>query len=252
MKTVIIIQARMTSTRLPGKILKEVLNKPLLEYQIERLRRVNFADNILIATTINDTDQPIVDFCSQHNIEIFRGSENNVLSRYYQSAKKINADAVIRITSDCPLIDPQIVDNITQFYLENSAKYDYVSNTLNRTYPYGMDTEIFSFKALEEAYNEASSQSALEHVTPFIYSNQNCYRLYNVVNNIDYSNYRWTVDTEEDFKLITEIIRSLYPIKPEFTFEDILGLVINNEKLSLINSHIKQKSIKEDEEYEYI
>ncbi|NLX01599.1 MAG: NTP transferase domain-containing protein, partial [Syntrophomonadaceae bacterium] len=168
MKTVIIDQARMTSTRLPGKVMKEVLGKPLLEYQIERLKRTNEADELVIATTTNNTDQPIVEICKRLGVAYYRGSEEDVLSRYYEAATKFGADVVVRVTSDCPLIDPTVVDKVIKHYKDNWDKYDYVSNTLTRTYPRGMDTEVFSYKVLQEVYYNAQEQPEREHVTPYI------------------------------------------------------------------------------------
>ena len=191
MKTVIIVQARMTSTRLPGKVLKRVLDKPLLEYQIERLRRAKLADKIVIATTVNDTDQPIIEMCNSLSVSYFLGSEEDVLSRYYGAAKEHYADVVVRVTSDCPLIDPQIIDKVINFYLENSDKYDYVSNCLKRTYPRGMDTEVFSFKALQEAFLSATAHPDREHVTPFIYRHPELYRVGDVAYSENQSSYRW-------------------------------------------------------------
>ncbi|HBQ25201.1 MAG TPA: acylneuraminate cytidylyltransferase, partial [Syntrophomonas sp.] len=168
MKTIIIVQARMTSTRLPGKVLKEVLGKPLLEYQIERLRQVRLADELVIATTTNDTDQPIVELCEHLGGAYYRGSEEDVLSRYYEAATQFKADAVVRVTSDCSLIDPGVMDEVIGLYINNRDNYDYVSNTLERTYPRGLDTEVFSMAALEKAYKEAGEQPDREHVTLFM------------------------------------------------------------------------------------
>ncbi len=241
MKTVIIVQARMTSTRLPGKVLKRVLDKPLLEYQIERLRRVKLADEIVIATTVNDTDQPIVELCNSLSVSYFRGSEEDVLSRYYGAAKENYADMVVRVTSDCPLIDPQIIDEIISFYVENSDKYDYVSNCLTRSYPRGMDTEVFSFKALQEAFLSATAQADREHVTPFIYRHPERYGVGHIVYAENQSSHRWTVDTPEDFELIRRIIEALYPQSPEFKLEDCLNLLKQYPDWSNINVHIEQK-----------
>ncbi|MBD2680429.1 MULTISPECIES: cytidylyltransferase domain-containing protein [Nostoc] len=239
MKTIIIVQARMTSTRLPGKVLKRVLNKPLLEYQIERLRRVKLADAIVIATTTNDTDRPIIELCDRLFIPYFRGSEEDVLARYYKAAKEHHADVVVRLTSDCPLIDPQVIDKVIQFYLED--KYDYVSNSLERSYPRGMDTEVFSFLALEQAFLEATAQPDREHVTPFIYMHPERYRLGNIVYSENQNSHRWTVDTADDFELIKRIIEALYPEIPNFTLEDCLNLLRQYPDWSLINAHVEQK-----------
>lgn len=242
MKTVIIVQARMTSSRLPGKVLKTVLGKPLLEYQIERLKMVKLANDLVIATTINQTDEPIVDLCDRLSVKHFRGSEDDVLSRYYESAKESQADIVVRVTSDCPLIDPDVINQVIEFYLTHYPKYDYVSNTLKRTYPRGMDTEVFSFTLLEEAFLEATAQPDREHVTPFIYRQPKRYNLAAVKYNRDESRHRWTVDTPEDFELITLMIKNLYPVKSQFTLKDCLDLFNNYPNWFEINSHIKQKS----------
>ena len=241
MKVVIINQARMTSTRLPKKVLKQVLGKSLLEYQIERLQRVKLADQIVMATTINDTDQPIIDLCDRLSIPYYRGSEDDVLSRYHGAAIANQADVVVRVTSDCPLIDPQVIDQVIQFYLDAYPKYDYVSNCLGRTYPRGMDTEVFSFKSLDEAFYQATAQGDREHVTPFVHRQFNRYNLGQVNYFNNHSEHRWTVDTLEDFELIKRIIESLYPFKPKFSLQDCLELLLQNPQWSMINQYIDQK-----------
>lgn len=241
MKTVIIVQARMTSTRLPGKVLKPVLGKSLLEYQIERLKRVTLADSIVIATTTNDTDQPIVELCDRLSVPYIRGSEEDVLARYYEAAIAHQADVVVRITSDCPLIDPAIIDQVIQTYLENFAVFDYVTNALQRTYPRGMDTEVFSFKALREAYQESTAQADREHVTPFINRRPERYRFGHVCDRQDNSSHRWTVDTPEDFELIRRILEAVYPKNPRFSMQDCLRVVEQQPGWSQLNAHIEQK-----------
>jgi spore coat polysaccharide biosynthesis protein SpsF len=243
MKIVIIVQARMTSSRLPGKVLRTVLNKPLLEFQIERLKRVKLADGIVIATTINETDMPIVNLCERLSIPYYRGSEDDVLARYWGAAKEYKADLIVRVTSDCPVIDPGVIDSVIQFYLDNSDKYDYVSNVLVRSYPRGMDTEVFSFSALDETFREATEQPDREHVTPFIHRQPQRYRLANAFYIEDQSQHRWTVDTLEDFELIKRTIEALYPANPEFNMEDVLSLLKKNPEWLKINSHIEQKSV---------
>ncbi|CAD5937734.1 cytidylyltransferase domain-containing protein [Planktothrix agardhii] len=242
MKTVIIVQARMTSTRLPGKVLKQVLGKPLLEYQIERLQRVKLANEIVIATTTNETDEPIVELCNRLAVAYFRGSEDDVLSRYYGAATAHKADLVVRVTSDCPLIDPQVIDTVIDYCLQNQSHYDYVSNSLERTYPRGMDTEVFSFSTLQQAFGEATAQPDREHVTPFIYRQPARYRLGHVIYSEDCSHHRWTVDTPEDFELIQKIIEAIYPRKPNFTLEDCLSLLKKHPEWYIINSHVSQKN----------
>jgi len=239
MKTVIIVQARMTSTRLPGKVLKEVLGKPLLEYQIERLRRVKLADEFVIATTVNETDLPIVRLCEKLNIAYFRGSEEDVLSRYYHCAKESGGEVIVRITSDCPIIDPQVIDKTIHYY--TTHRQDYVSNSLERTYPRGMDTEVFSYKCLSEAFHEAVDKPEREHVTPFIYRRPERYRLANVSYMKSCGDYRWTVDTNEDYELIRLMIEELYPGNPNFSLEDALDAVERHPEWRLLNAHVQQK-----------
>ena len=241
MKTVVIVQARMTSSRLPGKVLKRVLDKPLLEYQIERVRKVKSADEIVIATTVNNVDREIVEFCDRLSLPCFRGSEQDVLSRFRDAAAAFHADVVIRLTSDCPIIDPHVVERVLRHFLENASNYDYVSNCIARTYPRGMDTEIFPFGILEEAYHEAEEPADREHVTPFIYRQRHRFRLSNVAYPRDLSFHRWTVDTEEDFTLIRRIIEELHPLNPEFRMEDVLGLFDREPDLYRINANVEQK-----------
>lgn len=241
MKTVIIVQARMTSTRLPGKVLIPVLGKPLLEYQLERLGRVKMAQQIVIATTKNDTDQPIVELCQRLGFGFFRGSEEDVLSRFYGASLKFRADNIVRITADCPLIDPIIIDNLIDKFLENYLEVDYVSNTLKRTYPRGMDAEVFSFEVLSKILKNAADPYDREHVTPYIYRNQEQFRIINVENPQNSSQHRWTVDTEEDFELIRRMITVLYPKIRDFTMNDCLNLLDKYPEWQKINAHIQQK-----------
>jgi len=243
MNTVIIVQARMTSTQLPGKVLKQVLGKTLLEYLVERLRRVNLANGIVIATTTNDTDLPIVDLCRRLDVAVTRGSEHDVLARYYEAAKLHHADVIVRVTSDCPLIDPAVIDEAIGFYLDHSMEYDYVSNALTQSYPYGMAAEVFPYKVLEEAHLEAKAEPEREHVTPFIYTRPERYRIGHLVNAENHSHHRWTVDTPEDFELVRRITEALYPVKPEFDTNDILALLKRHPDWVEINAHVRQKKL---------
>lgn len=242
MKTVAIIQARMGSTRLPGKVLKKVLDKPLLEYQLERVKRASLIDDIVVATTTKKMDDEIVSFCKSQNINVYRGSEADVLSRYYEAAVKYNADVIVRLTSDCPLIDPDIINQVIQLYFDEQS-VDYVSNALKRTYPRGLDTEVFSFEALEKAYNEATLARDREHVTAYMYTNKDKFTCTYLVNKVDYSHHRWTVDTEEDFELVEHILTSIYCSNPKFTMNDIIQLLNENPSWVQINAHIEQKKL---------
>lgn len=241
MRTLIIVQARMSSTRLPGKVLKTVLGKPLLEYQIERLQHVQNADDVVVATTINPADDPIVEFCQASQTQFYRGSEDDVLSRYYGAAQQFKADTVVRVTSDCPLIDPKVVEQVIRTYLQDFPSYDYVSNCLSRTYPRGMDTEVFSMQLLREIDQAATAQADREHVTPFIYHHPHSYKLGEVRYFDDQSHHRWTVDTTEDFMLVCQMLENLYPRLPNFSLEDCLELHRQNPEWVNINSEIKQK-----------
>ena len=245
MKTVIISQARMTSKRLPGKVLKMVAGKSLLEYQIERLKKSIQSDEIVIATTKNETDLPIVELCEQMKVSFFRGSEDDVLSRYYEAAKEFEADLVVRVTSDCPLIDPMVIDSVINFFLGEYPVYDYVSNTKKRTFPRGMDTEVISFQTLRETFNEATAESDREHVTPYIKRHSDRYNLGDLSYHENQSSHRWTVDTEEDFELVSKIINALYPVKVDFTLKEILDLIEKNPEWSKINAHIEQNKFAE-------
>jgi len=242
MKTVIINQARMSSTRLPGKVLKTVLGRPLLEFQIERLRRVSQADRIVIATTTSPADAPLAEFCRKQDIPCYRGQEEDVLSRYYGAAMEHGADAVVRVTSDCPLVDPVVIDKIITTYRANRNECAYASNTLDRTYPRGLDCEVFSFQALEAAHSEASTGPDREHVTPYIYHHPDRFPLVSVVLEQDLSGHRWTVDTAEDFELIRLMLEALYPTNPEFTLDDCLAILQANPEWSDINRAIEQKA----------
>lgn len=242
MRTIIIIQARMTSSRLPGKVLKTVLGKPLLAYQIERLRQSKRADGLLVATTEHDTDLPIVALCQQLGVPVFRGSEEDVLARYYGAAQQEHADVVVRVTSDCPLIDPEVVDQTIACFLERYPEVAYVSNVQPRTYPRGMDTEVIAFPALAAAHLEAIEPQDREHVTPFIYHQPDRFATASTTFERDESRHRWTVDTAEDFTLIERILTTLYPRRADFDLQDCLALMAEHPTWGSLNAHIEQKA----------
>ncbi|NLJ17763.1 glycosyltransferase family protein [Globicatella sulfidifaciens] len=244
MKIGAIIQARMGSTRLPEKVMKNLQGKTVLEHVIERVKQSKLIDEIIIATTTHERDAVIESEALRCGVKAFRGSEDDVLSRYYYAAKENKLDVVIRITSDCPLIDPGVLDEIINYYMKN--KFDIVSNAgsdlLSRTYPRGLDTEIFSFEVLENAFNNAKEKYQREHVTPYIYEMTR--HVFYYKNSVDYSKYRWTLDTDEDLKLITEIYRKLYRGKHNFYLSDVVGLFEKYPELNNINAHVEQKKIK--------
>lgn len=241
MEKIAIIQARMGSTRLPGKVLKKIGDKTLLEYQVERVRRAKHIDLIVIATTMNPLDDKIEKLCQTLQLPVYRGPEHDVLTRYFEAATKWNASVIVRLTSDCPLIDPSVIDRVLKSYITKSNLYDYVSNTIKRTFPRGMDTEVFSFQALEKCFHQASEEER-EHVTSYILNNPTLFKLKNVTHIEDESRHRWTVDTREDFLLIQKIIQDLYPLKNDFSMLDVLALMKRNPEWEKINQHIEQKS----------
>ncbi len=242
----IFVQARMGSTRLPGKTLKQVNGKPLLHYLWERLQRVSQAQRAMVLTTALPEDDALAFFCDSNNIPYYRGPDEDVLARFHQAALKQLPDAIVRVTADCPLIDPKIIDDVIQVYRNGYPQWDYVSNVLERTFPRGMDIEVFSRKALDQAFLEATSKSEREHVTLHLYRHPENYRLRNVANidadaDINLSQCRLTVDTPEDFALIRLIIEHLYPINPQFNLQDILDLLRRHPDWLQINSAVRQK-----------
>lgn len=245
MTVAIIVQVRMASIRLTGNILNTVLDKTLLEYQIERLRRVKNADLLIIATPDHDEAQPVVELCERLGVACFRGFESNVLERYYKAATEHRADAVVRVTSDCPLIDPDVVERVIEYYLKHRDKVDYVSNTFPvLTYPRGMEAETFSCHVLQEANQEALDQLEREHVTLYIKRRPEWYRIRNLAYHVDASRYRWIVETPEDFELVSRLLTDLIPRKPQFTMEDCLQVMIKHPDWERINAGVMQKSVK--------
>lgn len=242
-KVAAIIQARLGSTRLPGKIFRQILDKPMLWHVVDRLSHSKIIDEIIVATTNLSEDDRVQEFCEMNNILFYRGNAEDVLSRYYEAAKKFKTDLVIRITSDCPVIDPLIVDNMLEyFFKENQSRnLDYLSNVLPRTFPRGLDTEIFSLDALTKAHNKAAQQFEREHVTPYIYNHPEIFTIKNFTNERDYSFHRWTVDAQEDLLLIENIYAALYNKNKLFLFEDILELFKKRPDLIRINQNVQQK-----------
>lgn len=239
MNTEIYIQVRMDSMRLPGKALKEIAGKSLLEILIERLRRVTKASTACVLTTINAVDGPIIALCQKLQIPFFRGSQKDVLGRYYACALERKPDRIVRITADCPLMDPAIVDEVITVF---SQEVDYVSNTMARTFPRGMDVEVFSVAALERAHLQAKSDSEREHVTLYMYRHPEQFRLRNVSLAKDLSFLRLTVDTQEDFDTVKNIFYNLYPQNPFFTLQDIIEAVVQHPDW-IVNKNIQQKQV---------
>lgn len=252
MKIIAIIQARLGSTRLPGKILLDIEGKTVLEHVIDRVRPSKCIDDIVVATTIQKEDLKIVNLCSSNGTSVYCGSENDVLDRYYQAARLFNAENIVRITSDCPLIDPLIIDEIIKLHLEEKA--DYTSNTLKETYPDGLDIEVFTFEVLKESWKNANLTSEREHVTPYMRKNQ-AFKRINLESKVDLSQKRWTLDNPEDYEFIKIIYKNLYNKNRFFNMNEILKFLNNNPEIEGINQSILRnegylKSLKEDKTVE--
>lgn len=247
MKVVCLVQARVGSTRLPGKILKEICGKTILHHEIDRLKKCKEIDEIVIATTDKEDDDKIVNEAKKLSVKYFRGSENDVLSRFYYSAKENNADIIVRVTSDCPCIDFEILDKMLIYFKEKykEKQVDYLSNTIKRTYPRGYDIEIFTFSALEKSYINAKKEYEREHVTPYIYDKTNNFLKLSFENKDDYSEYRVTLDTIEDFIVIKNIFENLYYKNPYFKLNDVVQYLNDNLHIVDINKHIEQKKLGE-------
>ncbi len=239
MNILAIIQARMGSTRFPGKILKKINDKLVLDYVIERLRLSKMLNDIILATTISERDNVIEQYAIKKNVTYFRGNEEDVLSRYYYAAKKYGGDIIVRITSDCPLIDPVIVDQVIKKHIE--LKVDYTSNSTESTYPKGLDVEVFNYPVLEEAFKNATQKYEKEHVTPYILEHPQRFKLLNIEAEGKFRrpDIRITLDTKEDFELISKIISNFKAI--DFSTEAIIDYINEYPKLLEINKNVKQK-----------
>ena len=242
-----IIQARMGSTRLPGKVLEELeAGKTCLEYVIQQLEDVFDIKNMVIATTFLEEDDVIEKFCVERGINVFRGQPKNVLDRYYNCAKEFSIQNIVRITSDCPLIDPKIVLELIKKM--KTGEFDYVSNALNRTFPIGLDAEIFTFHALEQSWKVAQLQSEKEHVTPFIKKNPKSFKQYNLESDKNKSNIRITLDVPEDLMLIRNIVSKIS--NRPILYKDLMELFEREPEILAINKNIKhdgyERSLRED------
>ena len=241
-----IIQARMGSTRLPKKAMLHILGKPVLWHVVNRVSKARLIDGLIVATTINSEDDIIVEFCKSNNILVFRGSENDVLNRYYQCAKKYNIKDIVRITADCPLHDPNVIDVVIREYLRGN--YDYACNTIEYSFPDGFDVEVFPVIALENAWKNAKLTSEREHVTPYIRKNEK-FRKKNVFSNKKYPLYRCSLDHPEDYEFIKRIYEGIGI--EMFYIDDVINYLREHQELLKINQHIKMnegylKSLKED------
>jgi|SRR2546422_1377036 len=235
------IEARMTSTRLPGKVLLPVAGKPLLRHLIERLQRVNSLDEIVVATTINKADEAIVKLAAELGVGCFRGSEEDVLGRVLGAAKSYRADIIVEITGDCPAIDPDVIGRCIAEYFSTGA--DFVSNTLQPTYPWGMDTKVFSTRVLEEVDRLTQDPADREHVSLYIYEHPERYRLHNVSAppELTWPQMHVELDTPEDYELFKAIFEALYPQNPAFTLYDMIKFLKDHSDIAGINAPIQRK-----------
>jgi len=242
-KIVATIEARMTSSRLPGKVLMSAVGKPMLELMVERLTRVPSLAGIVIATTVNDSDDPVVELADRLGVGCYRGSEPDVLQRVLDAARSVDADVIVETTGDCPLIDPALVETCVQEYLVSHV--DYVSNILERTYPVGMDTQVFATDILADVASRTMDAADREHVSLYIYRHPEIYSLKNCPGPEELTDpgLGLTLDTPEDFQLIGRIFEALYPTNPAFDLADILDLLKGQPDLLALNHHVRRKHV---------
>jgi len=238
------IEARFASTRLPGKTLLEICGKPTLELIIERLKRSQFIDQIVVATTVNRDCDAIEDLAKRNGVGCFRGSEDDVLDRVLQAAKAYQADVIVEMTGDETLIDPEIVDETIRYYLDND--FDYVSNILERRYPRGLDTQVFATKVLEEVAGLTDDPADRENVSLYIYEHPEKYSLGSVKapDELTRPDWRWTLDTKEDFEFLKTVYEALSPGNKAFNTRDIFTFLAKNPDVLKINNEIKQKAVR--------
>jgi len=241
LKFVAIIQARTGATRLPGKVLEELAGELMLTRVVNRTRRAKTVDAVVVATTTQPADDVIVGLCQERGWPFFRGSEDDVLDRYYRAALAFQADTVVRITSDCPLIEPEIIDRVVNEFLSCNPKVDYLSSGLMRTFPRGLDVEVMSFDALKKAWHEDDNPVWREHVTPYIWRHPEKFKIRNVANDTDYSYMRWTVDTMEDLVFVRKIYDHFR--RDDFTWKEVLHLLKLHPEWLEINQHVQQKVV---------
>lgn len=240
MTTAAIIQARMGSTRLPGKTLMILAGQPVLARVVERVSRAKKVDRVLVATTSSLEDLAIVRLCKERGWGCHRGSENDVLDRYYHASRELRATEIVRITADCPLVDPDLIDQAVGAF--RTHRCDYASNGLEpRTYPRGLDVEVFSSSALTRAWREDTNPAWREHVTPYIYHHPEKFRLLPIAGQADHSQYRWTLDTSEDYELLRRIFDHFD--NRLFGWTDVLHLVEEHPDWNRLNRNVRQKVV---------
>lgn len=248
-KVIALIQARTGARRLPNKVLLKLGDKTVLEQVVGRVRRAGRIDDLAVVTTVAVDDLKIVELCSTNGIRVLCGSENDVLDRFYQAARLLKAEHIVRITADCPLMDPSVIDQVIDAYFDSGA--DYCSNVLTQTFPDGLDIEVFSFAALKKAWEKATMTSEREHVTPYIRNHKRMFKTVSLEHPRNLGVHRWTLDEARDYEFIRKIFDGLYDGNPYFGMDDILKYIESNPKLKAINADITRnegygKSLKED------
>lgn len=233
-----IVQARLSSTRLPGKVLKPILGRPMIELQLERLKGVKAVDNLIVAISNDSSDDQLESLCNKLDVQCHRGSLDDVLDRFYQAAITIDPEHIVRLTGDCPLTDCAVIDRVIEYYFEGN--YDYASNTIEPSFPDGLDAEIFSFDALKKAWQEAELPSEREHVTPYLHKNKSLFKVGSYREEPDNSHMRWTVDEEKDFKFVSAVYETLYPDNQNFDMADIFALLERRPELLKLNDGIER------------
>lgn len=248
-KVVAIIQARMASSRLPGKVLKILGHQPALAWMVNRVDRAKLIDQLVVATTTDPSDGAIEVFCDDSGVDIYRGDMFDVLDRVYQTAKLYEADIVVRLTGDCPFIDPEMLDDLVSVFMGIEPPLDFAANRLpmERTIPIGLDAEICSFEALEKVWLETTEKHHREHVMPYFYENQHIFNIMHLENDPDYGHLRWTLDTLEDLIMLQKVTEH-FPAQDDFSWLEVLDLIEKHPEIQEINSEVKHKGQKETDE----
>jgi spore coat polysaccharide biosynthesis protein SpsF len=229
-----ILQARMSSTRLPGKVLRAIMGRPMVELHIERIRRAKRIDRLVLATSEDSSDDPVVAVCERLGVDVYRGPLADVLGRYHGAAEAFGpADHIVRLTADCPLADHSVIDDCIALHLAEGA--DYTSNGVERTYPDGLDVEVMKKSALDRAFREATLSAEREHVTMHLYGNRDRFSVKQLIQTPDLGQLRWTVDTPADFAMVDAVYEALYPVKSDFLQRDILDLLERRPDIAAIN-----------------
>ncbi len=234
----------MGSSRLPGKVLMDLAGETVLERVVHRVQRCRNVDEVVVATSVSVDDDKIVATCKQVDVPVFRGSESDVLDRFLMTADAHHADICVRITADCPLIDPGVSDEIILRFEQANPSVDYASNKIPQSYPRGLDTEVFTFDALERAWKEANQPYERAHVTIYLYEHPDQFKLLSVTSKVDRADWRWTVDTPEDFEFIRQIYQR-FEGNDHFGWQDVIALLEREPTLCDINRHVRQKSVRE-------